>query len=130
MCGVTVSIGTISTLEVSPNPPNGVEGRRGSTLGTANPHSLHFFFSAPVLAPINGLETVSTIATALVHSELELLQLYLGLSKTERDRLQLIQNALVLAEYVVSNTKRHEHTTHTYQSLIDYIQEQITYKIV
>ena len=69
------------------------------------------------------------MAISLVHSKLDYCNsLYLGLSKTELGRLQLIENVL---GHVVANTKRHEHITHILQSLHWFkIQERITCKTV
>ena len=73
--------------------------------------------------------TAANIATSLVQSKLDYCNsLYIGLPKTELNRLQNIQNALARA---VTNQRRNEHITPTLQSLHWLkIPERINYKVL
>ena len=73
--------------------------------------------------------TAANIATSLVQSKLDYCNsLFIGLPKTELNRLQNIQNALARA---VTNQRRNEHVTPTLQSLHWLkIPERINYKVL
>ena len=81
------------------------------------------------IRPCLDYTTAANIATALVQSKLDYCNsLYIGLPKTELNRLQNIQNALAR---VVANKRRNEHITPTLQSLHWLrIPERINYKII
>ena len=81
------------------------------------------------IRPCLDYTTAANIATSLVQSKLDYCNaLYIGLPKTELNRLQNIQNALARA---VANQRRNEHITPTLQSLHWLkIPERIHYKVL
>ena len=88
------------------------------------------------IRPCLDYTTAANIATALVQSKLDYCNsLYIGLPKSQLNRLQNIQNALAR---VVANKRRHEHISPTLESLhwlkiperIDYKILSITYNIL
>src|SRR6218665_2200557 len=67
------------------------------------------------IRPMLDSKTASTIATSIVHSELDYCNsLFLSLDSTQIHRLQLIQNSLARA---VTRTPRHHHITPVLKSL-------------
>ena len=81
------------------------------------------------IRPCLDYTTAANIATSLVQSKLDYCNsLYIGLPKTELNRLQNIQNTLARA---VANQRRNEHITPTLQSLHWLkIPERINYKVL
>ena len=88
------------------------------------------------IRPCLDYTTAANIATALVQSKLDYCNsLYIGLPKSEINRLQNIQNTLAR---VVANKRRHDHISPTLESLhwlriperIDYKILSITYNIL